>query len=184
MRKLFVFTVAFIFAFVLQAAAQVNFVFKGVGGHIGYVKPEDPIESTIGFGVRADLGTITKENITMGALIDYWKKSYGSGTSYEFSYSQILLAPFVHYNFVTGGAVTPYAGGGLALAINGVKTTANYPGYSGTTSSSDSDIMIFGVGGAKMKINEQFTGFAEARYALGDIDSFSIMAGVLFMLGK
>lgn len=75
MRRVFILTFIFSLFFVMETFAQVNFDFNAVGVQAGYVKPEDPIESTIGFGARAELGTLMKENVTMGAIVDYWSKN-------------------------------------------------------------------------------------------------------------
>ncbi len=183
MRKMFLFTVVLSLAFALEAFAQVNFSFNGIGGYGSYVKPEDPIESTFGFGVRADLGTIFNENVTMGALLDYWAKEYdelGSNTTF----SEVTIAPYLQYNFASGGNIVPYAGGGFGLAFNSVEVTVNYLGYTSSASSSDNDFVIFGMGGAKMQLSEKMTGFAEARYQIGDVDVFFVSFGVIYMLGK
>ncbi|APF18297.1 hypothetical protein Calab_2709 [Caldithrix abyssi DSM 13497] len=183
MRKIILLTFVLAFAFVMEARAQVNFSFNGIGVHAGYVKPEDPIESTVGFGVRADLGTLMKDNITMGAFIDYWGKKYGT-TGNEVTFSEVTIAPFVHYNFATDGKFIPYAGGGLGFAINSSEITISYFGYTESSSSSDTDIVLFGVGGAKMDLTDKMTGFAEARYQIGDIDVLSILFGVVYTLGQ
>ena len=40
----------------MAAAADIGFM--GIGGRLGYVKPEDPIDGTFDIGVVVDLGTI------------------------------------------------------------------------------------------------------------------------------
>ena len=184
MRNVLVLSLLFAFAFVMESFAQVNFSFNGVGVHAGYVKPEDPIESSIGFGARAELGTFMKDNITMGALVDYWGKKYGEGTGVESTLSEVTIAPYLHYNFAMESSFVPYAGGGFGLALNSSEVTVTYLGYSSTASSSDTDFIIFGVGGAKMQINEKLTGFAEARYQIGNIDVLSLLFGVVYHLGQ
>ncbi|MHB2155707.1 outer membrane beta-barrel protein [Calditrichota bacterium GD2] len=183
MRKMIFFTFILSLAFVMEARAQFNFSFNGVGIYAGYVKPEDPIESTVGFGVRADLGTLMKDNITMGALIDYWGKQYGT-TGNEVTFSSVTVAPYVHYNFVTDASIMPYAGGGLGLTFNSTEVTLSYLGYSESASSSDTGFVLFGVGGAKMRLTDKMTGFAEARYQIGDIDVLSAVFGVIYRLGR
>ena len=58
--------------------AQADIGFKAVGGKVSFVMPEDPIESTIGLGAVADLGTIT-DAIHLDAFAEYWGKSYDVG---------------------------------------------------------------------------------------------------------
>ncbi len=41
-----------------QTYTQTDIGLKGIGVKIGYVSPEDPVESTVGFGAVANLGQI------------------------------------------------------------------------------------------------------------------------------
>ena len=56
-----------------EANAQSDLGLKRIGATIGYVSPED-LDGTFGFGVFADLGTITP-TIGLDAHLDYWSES-------------------------------------------------------------------------------------------------------------
>ena len=166
------------------AFAQADIGLKAVGGKVSFVMPEDPIESTIGLGAVADLGTIT-DAIHLAAFAEYWGKSYDVGY-YEWSYSIITIGATAKYYFEMDSQFKPYAGGGLGLIISSVKSdySGEYSQYIKNTSSSDTDIDFHICGGAEYELSDTMVGFAEAKYSLGGIDTFLISAGVLFKLGQ
>ena len=94
---------------------QADIGLKAIGGKVGFVMPEDPIDSTIGFGLVADLGTIT-DAIHLDAFVEYWGKSYDVGY-YEWSYSHITIGATAKYYFEMDSEFKPYAGGGLGFII-------------------------------------------------------------------
>ena len=169
-----------------MAFAQADIGLKAVGGKVSFVMPEDPIESTIGLGVAADLGTIT-DAIHLAAFVEYWGKSYDVGYS-DISFSEITIGATAKYYFEMDSQFKPYAGAGLGFIIGTSSweyTGPNY-GYTGETdgSDSDTDIGFHFVGGADYELSDSMTGFAEVKYAMNGIDVFSISAGVLFKLGQ
>ncbi len=169
--------------------AQSDIGLYGVGGRVGYVMPEDPIENTLGFGANADLGTIIPD-LHLSAFLDYWRKSYdynfGFGSDAEASFSLLGIGAMVKYHFDIQNAITPYAGGGLGLSIGTSKVEFSTP-YTGKTSESDSDteLGIHLAGGAMMPVSETMDGFAELRYTIGDdVDYFGIWVGVNYKLAR
>lgn len=187
MRKI-LFVTALMVAFLsINAMAQVNFGLKSVGGHLGFVMPEDPIDNTVGFGIQSEFGSfqINQIGFTFGAFLNYWSKSYGDPNIAETTFSEMTIAPFVHYNLAMESKFNPYVGGGFGLARNGtdVKYKATIYGPA-SYSSSSTDFILFGLAGAKMNLSPNLEGFAEVRYQLGDIDVFGIYAGVNYLLGK
>jgi len=56
-----------------HANAQSNFGLKAIGATVAFINPED-LSSTAGFGVFADLGTITPR-IGMETRVDYWSQT-------------------------------------------------------------------------------------------------------------
>ncbi len=165
------------------AFAQSDIGLKGVGAKIGFVAPEDPIESTIGFGAVADLGTITPA-IHLGAFVDFWKKSYDTGSlggTFEASFTEIAIGALGKYYFpMSNSAFKPYAGAGLGLTIGKAKVDSPYGG--GSDSSTDFGFRI--LGGADYALSPTLTGFAEAVYQIDGADYFGIFAGVVYSLGK
>jgi len=170
-----------------MAFAQADIGLKAVGGKVSFVMPEDPIESTIGLGVAADLGTIT-DAIHLAAFVEYWGKSYDVGSYGETSFSEITIGATAKYYFEMDSQFKPYAGAGLGFIIG--SSSWEYTGPSSPyitetkTSDSDTDIGFHFVGGADYELSDTMTGFAEVKYAMNGIDTFIISAGVLFKLGQ
>ena len=187
MRK-FLFITALMVAFLsVNAMAQVNFGLKSLGVHLGFVMPESPVDNTVGFGIQSEFGSfkINQASFTFGAFINYWSKSYGDPNIAENTFSKLTIAPFVQYNLPMESSFHPYVGGGLGLARNGseINYKNNYLGL-GNYSSSSTDVVLFGLAGAKMSLTDQLEGFAEARYQLGNINDLGIYVGVNYLLSK
>ncbi len=166
--------------------AQADIGLKGVGGRIGFIMPEDPIDNTLGFGLNADLGTITP-SILLHAYLDYWAKSYDVGY-YGWTWSAIGIAAIAKYKIEMEGSLKPYVGGGLGLNIS--KISSEYKGpqsdlwgqYSPSVSESNSDLAIHLVAGAAMALSPQMDGFAEIKYTIDGADNFGIFVGVNYKL--
>ncbi|MCK5739528.1 outer membrane beta-barrel protein [bacterium] len=165
------------------AFSQTEIGLNGVGAHISLVMP-DNVDNTIGFGAHADLGTIFMEELSLHAYVDYWgmKEDIGLG---EIKFSNISLAAIAKYNFDMDQAFTPYAGGGMGLdfAKSKWETDIDIPGVkNGGESDTETELVIHILGGAKMPINDQITGFAEAKYSIGGFDAFMLTVGASFNL--
>jgi opacity protein-like surface antigen len=159
---------------------------KAVGARVGYIMPEDPIESTLGFGAHADLGTLMP-NLTLHGYLDYWSKSYDEGTYWEASYSVIGISAIAKYHFEMDGNIKPYAGGGLGFNIGTAKAEYTGPTYGydlGDTDASESntDLGLTLVGGAAMELSPSMDGFVELRYSTDGADYFGIYAGISYKL--
>jgi len=163
------------------ASAQVGL--KGIGAHLGYVDPEDPISGTIGFGAQADLGTLMPQ-LALFAYVDYWGKSYDElGGSVDFS--DFDIAAIVKYYF-PGKDFKPYAGGGLGLnfASSSAHVDAIYGIGGGDYSTSNTDLSVHLLGGVQKELSPNLDGFAEIKYSLCKVDYLSIFAGVTYKLKK
>jgi len=171
----------------VTAFAQANIGFNGIGVKVGYVMPEDPIESTFGFGLNADLGTITPK-IKLGAFLDYWSKSYdynyGYGVESEATFSVLAIGALARYDFTTSGNIKPYVAGGLGLDFGTFKWEWENPltGDKEDESESDSEFAIHLIGGAEMPLSPTMTGFAEVKYVISDPEYFGIFVGVMYKL--
>ncbi|HNR68074.1 MAG TPA: outer membrane beta-barrel protein [bacterium] len=168
------------------AFAQAEIGFNGMGAKVGFVMPEDPIESTIGFGLVADLGTIMP-NLALHAYVDYWGKSYDESEHYESKFSVVSIAAIAKYLISSGGSLTPYVGGGLGLefaSVSGEYTGPSVPGYTEDFDydETETDLGIHLVGGAMMELSPAMKGFAEVKYTIGDVDYLGIFAGVIYSL--
>ena len=169
------------------AFAQTDIGLKAVGGKIGFVMPEDPIDNTIGLGVVANLGTITPA-INLAAFVEYWGKTYDVGGYGETTFSEITIGATAKYYFAMDSQFKPYAGAGLDFIIGSSSwkyTGPSNPYLTETKSSdSDTDIGFHFCGGADYKLSDSMTGFVEVKYGINGIDVFSISGGVLFKLGQ
>ena len=165
--------------------AQSDIGLKSIGGKLGFVMPEDPIDNTFGLGVVADLGTITPA-IALQAHVEYWGKSYDVGY-YEWTFSEIIIGATAKYYFPTQGIMKFYGGGGLDFIIGNSsgEYTGTNPYYTNTdVSDSDTDIGFHFCGGGEYPLSETMTGFAELKYTVDGADFFSIFAGVKFKMGQ
>ncbi|MBN2412914.1 porin family protein [candidate division KSB1 bacterium] len=189
MKKLYMLLVILI-AFTLSAMAQTEIGFNGVGGRVGLIMPEDPIDNTFGFGLNADLGTISPK-IKFGAFIDYWSKSYDEdefGFNIETSFSVFAIGALARYDFSTQGNIQPYAAGGLGMNFWSSKAESEYinpiTGDKDKSEASvdDSDFAIHLIGGVEMPLSPQMNGFAEIKYVISDPEYLGIFVGVMYKL--
>lgn len=172
----------------LSIKAQSDFGLKGIGAKLGYVSPEDPIESTIGFGAVANLGTIFS-NIRLDATIDIWSKSYGGLSPYgkaDYTYTEITLAALGKYYFqLKNSSIKPYAGLGLGLIIGRSSFEYSIPYFgSSSESTSETNLGFRILGGVDYKLSPQLNSFLEIFYHANGADFLGIFAGVTYMLGK
>ena len=185
-KYLTLFMVLTIIAGASSVFAEANLGLNAVGGRIGFIMPEDPIDNTLGFGLHADLGTLMP-NLTLHGYLDYWSKGYDDnmfGTSTDLTFSVLGIAAIAKYHFEMDGNIKPYAGGGLGLDIGSASFEYTEP-FTGTKvdeSSSDTDLAVHLIGGAAMELSPKMDGFAEVKYTIGGADSFGIYVGVSYKL--
>lgn len=157
--------------------------FKGANLRLGYVMPEDPIESTIGFGGGLNMGNIT-DDIGLEIVLFYWSKSYDVGIV-EWKYSDFAIKVHGKY-FFPQETFTPYVGGGLGFHMYSFEweqpASAYWPAF--TFDDSETKIGIHLLGGIEYPFNEKMSGIAEIEYDLADLDQFIISAGVEMKFGK
>ena len=169
-----------IIAFCGAIQAQSSLGFKGIGGKLGYVNPSG-VSSTIGFGVFADLGTISPK-IQLEANFDYWSKS----TSEISSFRDISFGGIARYLFGSNPAVVPFAEAGLALHI--LSSDVEEVTLFGQTTdfSSSSTKLGFDLGGGVLyKVSPQFDLLGEVKYRLvSTVDQLALNVGVVYRLGS
>ncbi len=165
------------------SAAQTDIGLKGIGGKLGFIMPEGNIDNTLGFGVNADLGSVSMFNVY--GYLDYWAKGYEE-SSFEWSYSVISIAAIGKYFFEVDCEFKPYAGAGLGFDIASVKGEYTGPdfGFQSNFESSDSelDLALHILGGATYALSPALDGFAELKYTTGGVDYFGIYVGVMYKL--
>lgn len=167
----------FMLCFSTIASGQADIGFKGIGGRLGFVMPESDIGNTMGMGVQADLGTITKD-VHLGALVDYWTKAYdGAGGDL----TEIVIAATAKYFFKMDSKFEPYAGGGLGFTYG---RSSWESGEIHEGSASDTDIGFHVVGGVEYPLSPNLKGLAELTYHIDGADYLGIFAGVTYLLAK
>lgn len=193
MKKLiFVAFISVLAAVLFASAASAGIGFMGIGGRVGYVKPEDPIDGTFGVGVMANLGTIIPA-LRLEGSVDYWSKTYDwgiMGETAEWTWSDLMIGATAKYMIPTQGTVAPFVGGGLALHMFKWESTCDYYDYllgenvSETCDDTSNDIGFHAVGGVEMELSPNLKGGIEGRYAIADPDHFGIFGTITYMLGQ
>lgn len=188
MKKPLILVAALFFALTTLSFAQADIALKGVGGRLGFVMPtEGNIDNTLGFGLQANLGSITPK-ILLDAYVDYWAKGY-TAVNYKWTWSTFGIAAIAKYKIDMEGSIHPYVGGGLGFNIS--KSSGKYTGPNSSlfgqyldsdVSSSTTDVAIHLVGGATMALTPKMDGLAEVKYTLGGIDNLGIFVGVNYKL--
>lgn len=166
-------------------AAQTNIGFMGIGGKLGYVKPED-IDGTFGLGFLVDLGTITPL-LRLEGNVDYWSKSYDDDfrdLDADWKYSDLSFGATTKYFFPTQGNVNPYAGGGLAIHIFSRKWESEeaHPVRGRDWDDSETDIGFHMVGGIETDLSPQMKGAGEFRYTIADPNNWGIFCLITYLL--
>ena len=159
--------------FAYDAHAEADIGFKGVGGRLSLVFPEE-VGNAFGFGGVVDLGTFAP-NVGFGATLDLW---FGSESSVD--YSDIVIAANSTYQFqVKNPKVKPYAGGGLALHIFSWDAPAVPPFPA--VSDSDWKIGIDLIGGVRFATSEKLDIVGEAMFRIvSDVSQFVLSGGVIY----
>jgi len=148
--------------------------FRGVGGRLSFVKPED-VDGTIGFGAHADLGEII-ESLVLYPSVEYWTKSDG-----PLDFSQFALNADVRYYFPGASSVAFFAGGGLAVLFS--SADINLGGF-GSASDSSTDIGLDLLGGVDVPVSDKLTFSGTAKFVISDGNAFKVTAGVTYAIGE
>lgn len=170
------------------ALADADIGFKGAGGKLSFVSPDD-IDATIGLGAIVDLGTIIPE-LGLQATLDFWSKSEDE-LGAEASFRDIVLGARTAYNFpVENPDFKPYVAGGLAIHIFHSEVDVPplrdpfgnvIPGTGGTFDDTETKIGLDLAGGTGYAVADNADLIAEAMFRIvSDVSQFVISAGVVF----
>jgi opacity protein-like surface antigen len=185
-KRLFIATVALVLCYSSFAMAEADIGFKGIGGKIGFVSP-DNIDGTFGLGAFVNLGTFAPQ-VGFEATLDYWGSSSGSG-SFSVDFRDIIFGARAKYLFkVNNEKWKPYAGGGLALHLFNSDTPAidfGPPiGVVGGGSDSSTKIGVDLIGGSGYTVGEKVDLVGELMYRIvSDVGQFVIYAGAVYWFG-
>lgn len=171
-----------------SAAAQSDLGFKGVGGELGIVNPED-IDATLGLGVFADFGEIIP-SLRLEGYLDYWSNSQ-SEFGFEMSVRDIALGAKTKYVFkMSNSIVQPFVGGGLGIHfIHGEVTMPDQnvggfiiPGL--TVDDSSTKLGLDLGGGMSIPINHKMDFLTELWFGIvSDVNQMSFKLGMVYRLG-
>ncbi|MEO8398510.1 MAG: hypothetical protein ABI550_01715 [Ignavibacteriaceae bacterium] len=180
-----------IFAIIISAFSatkifpQTNIRFEGIGGKIGFIIPENPIDNTFSISAHADLGTIF-DRVFVGAIAEYWSKSYNASsianTFFDGKWTEFIIAPTFKFKFYTPTKFITYAGGGIGFAI--VSSNTDFKDGSQVVRSSESKLnaALFFLGGVEYPFNKNLKGISEIKFHINGANFFGIYAGLTYLL--
>jgi hypothetical protein len=185
MKKFFVLTIlALIMAYSVVSAGDLKL--NSIGPKLGLIMPEDPWDTGLLIGARADLGELFT-NAKLMPFAQYWSSGY-EFVNEDISLSNIQIGADLGYFIESVQGL--YLGGGLSinfLSVDVPGVTVNTPlgpVTSGGGSDSETKFGIDLLGGYQIPIGKN-TGFVEAKYnIISDFNTFEIGVGLLFDLAK
>ncbi len=104
----------------------------------------------------------------------------------KYSLTHLGFGADARYYFPTDNPTGFFAGGGLAIEryISKFEVSSNIQGFRGGDAAlSSTTLGLTVVGGAERPLSDNVNGFAEMRYRLGTLGTFSLQAGITFNLG-
>lgn len=154
---------------------------KGAGFEIGLVNA-DQVDQTFGFGVFANLGTLTP-NVMMEAYVDYWQTTEQFFVTSELRFRDIVLGTRAKYAFnVSNKKLTPYAGAGLGVHFLNARYEDSVAPLL-NTDVSDTKLGLDIGGGVLAAVSDKASFVGEAWYSfVPDINQFSIKIGMEYAL--
>jgi len=164
----------------VTASAGFNFTYGGLRG--GYVAPEDPLESTYGFGAEIGLG-VPVQYVDFSLEANYWNKSYTDPifTTWELNFTDINVGFSGKYNItVAPNTFCPYVGAGAGVHFISSSIDIGF----GSISLTDTKFGAHAFGGFAVPIAPVVDFFAEARYTVVNPDYFSAFGGIRYNFGK
>lgn len=182
MRRILLSTAALVALVAFTATAGVNPSHGGI--RVGYVAPEDPLESTIGFGAEVGFGLANVPNFNFCLEGNYWSKSYSEdllGSTWDWTFSDINVGVSATYTFSeVSPKIHPYIGAGAGLHM--IKAEVDVMGVS--VSDTDNKFGGHASGGIKVPVTPLVSFIAEARYTLVDPDYLGIYGGLTYSFLK
>ena len=164
-----------------HASAQSNFGLKAIGATVAFINPED-LSSTAGFGVFADLGTITPK-IGMETRVDYWSQTEDV-MGVKSSVHDIIVGGRGKYMFeLQNTSIRPFIGAGVSMHfLNAKVTDSTNPTLN--TDDSETKVGLDLGGGISTGLTERIDFRTEAWYVVSDMSQFSLNMGLAMKLGS
>ena len=156
------------------AQANVGLGFRGIGGSIGFVDPEN-VSSAVDLGLHVDAGQIV-HNVHLIPSVSYWNVGTDVG-AYHADVKDFAINTDVNVDFpLQGGRLTPYLGGGLGL--NFLSFDSNAPN---SFSSNETKLGINVLGGMRNDVMPNLAIFGELRYSfVSDANQLKILGGFTY----
>ena len=172
------------------AAAEDGLGFKGVGGKLMFVDPED-IESTFGVGGLVYLGEVVP-SLHLEGQLDYWGKTYDSSSSLlhdfksEVKFRDIALGGTMKYTFPTSNeAWEPFVLGGLALHFLHTSVEVKSGGASSSADDSETKLGFDLGGGANYLMNSNLVLGGALKYrVVSDVSQIELGVSATMLLGE
>jgi len=159
-----------------QTAAQTDtgLGFKGIGGSIGLVDPEDA-SSALNLGFHVDAGQIVR-NVHLIPSLQYWSVGTDVGV-YSADTKDLAFNTDVNVDFpLQGGRFTPYLGGGVGLHF--LSFDSSVPNVDST---SDTKFGLNVLGGMRNDVMPNLALFGELRYAfVSDANQLKVLGGFTY----
>lgn len=163
-------------AFAQQTAAKsdAGLGFRGLGGTIGFVDPEDA-SSALLLGLHVDAGQIVR-NVHLIPSMQYWSVGTDVGV-YTADTSDLAFAADVNVDFpLQGRRITPYLGGGLG--VNFLSFDSTVPGVESTD---HTKLGLNILGGFRNDIMPNLALFGDVRYSfVSDANQLKILGGFTY----
>ena len=156
------------------AQADVGLGFKGIGGSIGFVDPEN-VSSAVDLGFHIDAGPLVR-NVHLIPSLNYWNVGADVG-AYHADVKDFAISTDVNVDFpLQGGRFTPYLGGGLGL--NFLSFDSNAPNG---VSSNETKLGLNVLGGMRNDVMPNLAIFGELRYSfVTDANQLKILGGFTY----
>jgi outer membrane protein with beta-barrel domain len=157
-----------------RANEDVGLGFKGIGGRIGLVDPEDA-SSTLDLGLHIDAGQFAR-NVHVGAIAEYWSVGQDVGP-YDADLKDLSFGLDVTFDFpLQDSRITPYAGGGVGLHLLSADT--NVPNVA---DQSDTKLGLSLQGGVRTEAMPNLALFGELRYNfVSDMNQLKLLGGFTY----
>ena len=164
-------------------ARTTNFGLHHLGVEAGLVDPE-AAGSTLGFGVFADLGNVSRD-VRLSSHLGYWSIS-DEDFGVEASVQDISFGARAKYMFrVSSPKLQPYVGAGLGLHF--FKSEVDFSGFMEpgfTVEDSSTELGLDLGGGAIRPLSPKTDLFFDLWYTMAEVDQLSMKVGVSFLISQ
>jgi hypothetical protein len=167
------------------AASTSDLGFKGIGGRIGFVKPEADFKTTVEIGLVTDWGTVAR-NLFIESAVTYWKSSYDvklAAHTWGFYDADFAVKAGLKYHFLDR-EWQPFAGGGLGLHFYSTAAEAPSEYHGGYPYKDETQWGFYLVGGIEHQFTEDLKGSVEVQWDAADINQTALQLNLIYLIGK